>query len=130
MFITRQLKGLEDTKSAQFNRYFYLLEVWHPTNIVKQGLTMVFEPASDLVFHFLALEHRLGEVLQHLLWIGGQQWDLYSALQNTVPSDQVSLLFMFVRSRVQYSQNIYFCILFINIIYHVYIFDSLDQFSK
>uniref|UniRef100_A0A8C1LHX8 PDS5 cohesin associated factor B n=1 Tax=Cyprinus carpio TaxID=7962 RepID=A0A8C1LHX8_CYPCA len=26
MFITRQLKGLEDTKSAQFNRYFYLLE--------------------------------------------------------------------------------------------------------
>lgn len=27
MFITRQLKGLEDTKSAQFNRYFYLLEV-------------------------------------------------------------------------------------------------------
>lgn len=27
MFITRQLKGLEDTKSPQFNRYFYLLEV-------------------------------------------------------------------------------------------------------
>ncbi|KAF4788052.1 Sister chromatid cohesion protein PDS5 B [Turdus rufiventris] len=26
MFITRQLKGLEDTKSPQFNRYFYLLE--------------------------------------------------------------------------------------------------------
>jgi len=26
LFITRQLKGLEDTKSAQFNRYFYLLE--------------------------------------------------------------------------------------------------------
>lgn len=28
LFITRQLKGLEDTKSPQFNRYFYLLEVW------------------------------------------------------------------------------------------------------
>uniref|UniRef100_A0A8C7K697 PDS5 cohesin associated factor A n=1 Tax=Oncorhynchus kisutch TaxID=8019 RepID=A0A8C7K697_ONCKI len=27
LFITRQLKGLEDTKSPQFNRYFYLLEV-------------------------------------------------------------------------------------------------------
>ncbi|XP_078534440.1 sister chromatid cohesion protein PDS5 homolog A [Lissotriton helveticus] len=26
LFITRQLKGLEDTKSPQFNRYFYLLE--------------------------------------------------------------------------------------------------------
>ncbi|NP_001089658.1 sister chromatid cohesion protein PDS5 homolog B-A [Xenopus laevis] len=26
MFISRQLKGLEDTKSPQFNRYFYLLE--------------------------------------------------------------------------------------------------------
>uniref|UniRef100_A0A2K6BRT4 Uncharacterized protein n=1 Tax=Macaca nemestrina TaxID=9545 RepID=A0A2K6BRT4_MACNE len=26
LFITRQLKGLEDTKSLQFNRYFYLLE--------------------------------------------------------------------------------------------------------
>lgn len=29
LFITRQLKGLEDTKSPQFNRYFYLLEVRH-----------------------------------------------------------------------------------------------------
>lgn len=27
LFITRQLKGLEDSKSPQFNRYFYLLEV-------------------------------------------------------------------------------------------------------
>uniref|UniRef100_A0A2K5LM79 PDS5 cohesin associated factor A n=1 Tax=Cercocebus atys TaxID=9531 RepID=A0A2K5LM79_CERAT len=26
LFITRQLKGLKDTKSPQFNRYFYLLE--------------------------------------------------------------------------------------------------------
>lgn len=33
MFITRQLKGLEDTKSAQFNRYFYLLEVRQPSSV-------------------------------------------------------------------------------------------------
>lgn len=40
MFITRQLKGLEDTKSAQFNRYFYLLEVRQPG--VQLGCTVAF----------------------------------------------------------------------------------------
>jgi len=35
MFITRQLKGLEDTKSPQFNRYFYLLEVSFITYFIR-----------------------------------------------------------------------------------------------
>lgn len=37
MFITRQLKGLEDTKSAQFNRYFYLLEVRDLCELISAG---------------------------------------------------------------------------------------------
>lgn len=47
LFITRQLKGLEDTKSPQFNRYFYLLEVWGSFRIwmiekVERKLQIIF----------------------------------------------------------------------------------------
>lgn len=65
MFITRQLKGLEDTKSAQFNRYFYLLEV-----CVHRGSVCFPAQRSErwvTLFSFCPTEYRLGEVLQHLL---------------------------------------------------------------
>ncbi|KAG7267511.1 hypothetical protein CRUP_003410 [Coryphaenoides rupestris] len=51
MFITRQLKGLEDTKSAQFNRYFYLLET----------------SVSDLSEHVFDLILELYNIDSHLL---------------------------------------------------------------
>lgn len=35
-------------------------------------------------------EHSMGEVLQYLLWAGRQQWNIHPALQNALPSDQVS----------------------------------------
>ena len=65
MFITRQLKGLEDTKSAQFNRYFYLLEVGVFLFWVWVGV-FSFCLAGHLPA-FLSAEYCLGEVLQHLL---------------------------------------------------------------
>ncbi|KAG9347171.1 hypothetical protein JZ751_006098, partial [Albula glossodonta] len=43
LFITRQLKGLEDTKSPQFNRYFYLLEVRFNLQSGESG----FQPAAE-----------------------------------------------------------------------------------
>lgn len=51
MFITRQLKGLEDTKSAQFNRYFYLLEVRDLCVLISAGVCAVFmvNLKSDLI---------------------------------------------------------------------------------
>lgn len=51
MFITRQLKGLEDTKSAQFNRYFYLLEVRDLCVLISASVCAVFAVnlKSDLI---------------------------------------------------------------------------------
>lgn len=55
MFITRQLKGLEDTKSAQFNRYFYLLEVqasfFIPVQSVYIELFAVYPEAKVVVLN-------------------------------------------------------------------------------
>lgn len=49
MFITRQLKGLEDTKSAQFNRYFYLLEVCDDARACVCGSERVAQSFSAVV---------------------------------------------------------------------------------
>uniref|UniRef100_A0A6Q2YQ73 PDS5 cohesin associated factor B n=1 Tax=Esox lucius TaxID=8010 RepID=A0A6Q2YQ73_ESOLU len=47
MFITRQLKGLEDTKSAQFNRYFYLLELEDSNDIFTQLYQTLFQVINN-----------------------------------------------------------------------------------
>uniref|UniRef100_A0A672M8N0 Sister chromatid cohesion protein PDS5 homolog A-like n=1 Tax=Sinocyclocheilus grahami TaxID=75366 RepID=A0A672M8N0_SINGR len=69
LFITRQLKGLEDTKSPQFNRYFYLLEVrWfiqsifnlrHHLKFFNQVLVMGKSSVSDLSEHVFDLIQEL-----------------------------------------------------------------------
>lgn len=73
MFITRQLKGLEDTKSAQFNRYFYLLEVRHRLSVS---------------FSFIHSESRIGSAT---LWL--QDICRYLSLENksTITFCQFSL---------------------------------------
>ena len=38
MFLTRQLKGLEDPEGSTFRRYFYLLEV-----CIKIGMSLINE---------------------------------------------------------------------------------------
>uniref|UniRef100_A0A8C5I966 PDS5 cohesin associated factor A n=1 Tax=Gouania willdenowi TaxID=441366 RepID=A0A8C5I966_GOUWI len=61
LFITRQLKGLEDTKSPQFNRYFYLLEnlAW------VKSYNICFE-LEDLKYLFLILNHNQ-KVQMHMM---------------------------------------------------------------
>uniref|UniRef100_A0AAR2JMY7 PDS5 cohesin associated factor A n=1 Tax=Pygocentrus nattereri TaxID=42514 RepID=A0AAR2JMY7_PYGNA len=57
LFITRQLKGLEDTKSPQFNRYFYLLEV-----------RMLCHPCTVLILYFFVFSNSHNQKVQmHML---------------------------------------------------------------
>lgn len=67
MFITQQLTGLEDTKSGQFNQYFYLLEVSGEKTIGFHAADASQNRILTRLFISYLIEHCLGKVLQHLL---------------------------------------------------------------
>lgn len=71
LFITRQLKGLEDTKSPQFNRYFYLLEVRisfiQPVHVCNLTVSLIYMLTSGLAPDVLWTVFYI--LLQNLAWV-------------------------------------------------------------
>nr|XP_015200905.1 PREDICTED: sister chromatid cohesion protein PDS5 homolog A [Lepisosteus oculatus] len=105
LFITRQLKGLEDTKSPQFNRYFYLLEnlAWVKSyNICfeLEDCNEIFIQLFKTLFSVINNSHNQ-KVQMHMLDLmssiimegdGVTQELLDSILINLIPAHKVGLL--------------------------------------
>uniref|UniRef100_A0AAY4A4L8 PDS5 cohesin associated factor A n=1 Tax=Denticeps clupeoides TaxID=299321 RepID=A0AAY4A4L8_9TELE len=75
LFITRQLKGLEDTKSPQFNRYFYLLEnlAW----VKSYNICFELEDCNEI---FIQLFKTLFSVINHNQKVQMHMLDLMSSI--------------------------------------------------
>uniref|UniRef100_A0A8C9TG39 PDS5 cohesin associated factor A n=1 Tax=Scleropages formosus TaxID=113540 RepID=A0A8C9TG39_SCLFO len=78
LFITRQLKGLEDTKSPQFNRYFYLLEnlAW----VKSYNICFELEDCNEI---FIQLFKTLFSVINYLYGIPKWSFCFHKSILST-----------------------------------------------